>query len=177
MKNMRVARYCVLSLVFFLIGITLFANQNMPKVGVVNIKKIAQTYFRDSKAFRDLQEEKEKNEKYIEQVKKDIQNIEKQILEANMANNYDLGFRLESEKKRKVEHLREYIRITNQQIEEKLKKLYYSDEYLEELIEKIEMVALKQGFSLILDIDSSEIYFYTQEIDITELVIEELMTR
>ena len=166
--------FLVLIIVCFSTSI-IYANQNFPKVGVINIKKIAQTYFKDSKALRDLESEKERNKKYIEQIIEDIKVLEDKILDAKVDNDYDLVRRYELEKDKKTEHLREYRRITDQRIEEKMKKLYYSDTFMNELIDAIDSVSFKNGFSLVLDVNAGNIYFYTPEIDITEIVIEELM--
>jgi outer membrane protein len=156
-------------------AVIVFANQNFPKVGVINIKKIAQTYFKDSKSLRSLEKEKEQNEEYIERIQKEIEELERKILEAELSDYEETVRRYELEKERKTEHLREFKRITKQQIDEKMKKLYYSDEFMNELLDAIDTVSFKQGFSLILDVNAGNIYFYTPEIDITEIVIEELM--
>ncbi|MBN2533300.1 MAG: OmpH family outer membrane protein [Spirochaetales bacterium] len=156
-------------------GMGVFSLDNFPKVGVINIRKISQTYFKDSKALRDLEAEKQRNEKYIERIMKEITELESKILEAKQ-NNYDeAARRYELEKEQKIDHLREYKRITSQQVDEKMKKLYYSDNFMNELLDAIDRVSFKQGFSLILDVNAGNIYFYTPEIDITEIVIEELM--
>ena len=59
-------------------------------------------------------------------------------------------------------------------------QLYQSDEFLDELLEAISYVAESEGFSLVLNNSkqfSQFFFFYTQEIDITEKVIQELMRR
>lgn len=155
--------------------IFVFAKENFPKVGVINIRKISQTYFKDSKALRDLEEERKQNEKHIEKTIKEIEELESKILEARLNNSDDAVRRYELEKDRKTEYLREFKRITSQQFDEKMKKLYYSDEFMKELLDAIDRISFKQGFSLILDVNAGNIYFYTPEIDITEIVIEELM--
>jgi outer membrane protein len=152
-----------------------FSNQNFPKVGVININKIAQTYFKNSNALRELEQEKEKNKRYIDQIKEQIKELEKKILEAKINNDDDIARRYELDKDKKTEHLREYSRITTQRIEEKMKKLYYSDNFMNELLDAIDTISFKNGFSLVLDINAGNIYFYTPEIDLTDLVIEELM--
>jgi outer membrane protein len=164
----------ILSIIILCAGVV-FGNQNFPKVGVININKIAQTYFKTSKSLRDLEQEKEQNKRYIDQIKEDIKELEKKILEAKINNDYDTARRYELEKDKKTEHLREYTRITTQRMEEKLKKLYYSDNFMNELLDAIDTISFKNGFSLVLDVDAGNIYFYTPEIDITNLVIEELM--
>ncbi|MBN2443812.1 MAG: OmpH family outer membrane protein [Spirochaetales bacterium] len=171
-------RYKKIILILILLCCTIFvigANQNFPKVGVINIKKISQTYFKNSKSLRDLESEKERNTKYIEQIMEEIKELEGKILEAKMNNDNDSVRRYELEKDKKTEHLREYTRISNQRIDEKMKKLYYSDTFMNELIDAINSVSFKNGFSLVLDVNAGNIYFYTPEIDITDIVIEELM--
>ena len=54
-------------------------------------------------------------------------------------------------------------------------KLNDPGEFLGLLVEAIDFVANREGFSLILDINSSDIYFYTSEIDITERVLQYLL--
>lgn len=158
----------------FLTGF-IYANQNFPKVGVININKIAQTYFKKSKSLRDLEAEKERNKKYIDQIMDEIRDLDKKILEAKTNGYDDTARTYESKKDEKTEHLRDYTRLTTQRIEEKMKKLYYSDEFMNELLDAIDTISFKNGFSLVLDVNEGNIYFYTPEIDITDIVIEELM--
>ena len=162
----------------FLLSLSLFAEEkNYPIVGVINIKRVAQTFFKDSRALRDIEAKKEQYKEDIDKIIEEIEKLESQILEAKLKNNYDTARMYELEKEKKIEHLREYRRITDQQIEEKLKKAYYSDNFMNKLSDAIDTISLINGYSLILDVNDGNIYFYTPEIDITDKVIEELMRK
>ena len=66
------------------------------------------------------------------------------------------------------------------QIRKRSENLFKSDEFLDELLQAIEFVAETEGFSLVLNASgqfSQFFFFNTKEVDITELVIQELMRR
>jgi Skp family chaperone for outer membrane proteins len=46
---------------------------------------------------------------------------------------------------------------------------------MQELLDAIERVAMKEGLSIVLDTSKSDILYYVPEVDVTEKVIEELL--
>jgi outer membrane protein len=151
------------------------AAETIPKIGVLNRKKVTQSFFKESKTLRDLEAEKAKADEYIQSQLDEIKNLESKKVEAQKNHDDENAFKLANDIKKKEEYLREYNRVTFQQYNDKLQKLYYSGEFVNELYEAIENVALSEGISIVLDSTKSEILFCVPEVDITDKVIEALL--
>jgi outer membrane protein len=159
-----------------LIGATMvFAAETIPKIGVINRKKVTQTYFKDSKTLRDLEAEKEKAEEYIKNQMDEIKALDVKKIEADKKDDSDTSMKLAADIKKKEDYIREYNRVTTQQYNDKLQKLYYSDNFMKELLQAVERVSQKEGMSIVLDITKSDILYYAEDLDITDKVIEELL--
>jgi Skp family chaperone for outer membrane proteins len=55
----------IIAIVLSMTAIAVFAAETIPKMGVINRRKVTQTYFKDSKALRDLEAEKVNADEYI----------------------------------------------------------------------------------------------------------------
>jgi outer membrane protein len=163
------------AIILILTGMSVFAAENIPKIGVINRKKVTQTYFKDSKALRDLDSEKTKSDDYIKDQMNEIKSLEAKKLEAGKKNDDTEALKISTDIKKKEEYIREYNRVSTQQYNDKLQKLYYSDTFMQEFLDAIERVAMKEGISIVLDTAKSDILYYVPEVDITDKVIEELL--
>lgn len=165
----------IIAIVLSVTAIAVFAAETIPKMGVINRRKVTQTYFKDSKALRDLEAEKVNADEYIKTQTNEIKSLEVKKLEAQKKGDDDSAFKIAADIKKKEDYIREYSRVSTQQYNDKLAKLYYSDTFMQELLDAIERVAMKEGLSIVLDTSKSDILYYTPEVDVTEKVIEELL--
>jgi outer membrane protein len=165
----------LISAVLLFAGICVFAAENIPKIGVINRKKVTQTYFKDSKALRDLEAEKTKSDEYIKEQMNEIKSLETKKLEAQKKGDDEAMLKTAADIKKKEEYIREYNRVSSQQYNDKLQKMYYSDTFMQEFLDAIERVAMKEGLSIVLDTTKSDILYYVPEVDVTDKVIEELL--
>ncbi len=173
MNSMR--KTLLTSSLLMLTAVFVFAAETIPKMGVINRKKVTQTYFKDSKSLRDLEAEKTKSDEYIKGQLTEIKALEVKRLEAQRKNAEQEAFDISTEIRKKEEYVREYNRVSSQQYNDKLAKLYYSDAFMQELLDAIERVAMKEGLSIILDTSKSDILYYVPDVDVTDKVIEELL--
>ncbi|UCF99274.1 MAG: OmpH family outer membrane protein [Spirochaetaceae bacterium] len=168
-------------LLLFLIasGIPLFADQ-ITRVGILDIEKVYSIYFRESKAVKELQQLRADVLREISRIDEEILLLESQKLDAESRGDGEAALRLDREIFQKKQYRDDYRRIKMDQIRKRSETLYKSDEFLDELLQAIEYVAESEGFSLVLNSSgqfSQFFFFYTKEVDITELVIQELMRR
>ncbi len=177
---MRRAGVGVLILLFLIIsGMTLFADQ-ITKVGILDIEKVYSIYFRESKAVKELQQMRADVLREISRIDEEVLLLESRKLDAESSGNGQAALRLDREIFEKKQYRDDYRRIKMDQIRKRSENLYRSDEFLDELLQAIEFVAESEGFSLVLNSSgqySQFFFFYTKEVDITELVIQELMRR
>ncbi len=177
---MKRAGIAALLLLFLIIsGSPLFADQ-ITKVGILDIEKVYSIYFRESKAVKELQQLRADVLREINRIDEEILLLESQKLDAESRNQGEAALRLDREIFEKKQYRDDYRRIKMDQIRKRSENLYKSDEFLDELLEAIEFVSESEGFSLVLNSSgqfSQFFFFYTKEVDITELVIQELMRR
>jgi outer membrane protein len=169
----------LLLLLFILSGTALFADQ-ITKVGILDIEKVYSIYFRESKAVKELQQLRADVLREINRIDEEILLLESQKIDAESRNDGTTALRLDGDIFEKKQYRDDYRRIKMDQIRKRSENLYKSDEFLDELLEAIEYVAESEGFSLILNSSgqfSQFYFFYTKEVDVTEMVIQELMRR
>ena len=170
----------ILVLLFFVLsGISLFADQ-ITKVGILDIEKVYSIYFRESKAVKELQQLRADVLREINRIDEEILLLESQKIDAESRNDGTTALMLDKEIFKKKQYRDDYRRIKMDQIRKRSENLYKSDEFLDELLQAIEYVAESEGFSLVLNSSgqfSQFFFFYTKEVDITEMVIQELMRR
>jgi outer membrane protein len=161
-------------------GGRLFADQQITRVGILDIDKVYAVYFRESKSVKEFQQKRQEVLRDIKQIEDDILDLENRKLDAERRGDASEALRLDTEIFKKNQYRDDFRRIKMDQLRRMSEKLYQSDEFLDELLQAIEFVAESEGFSLVLNAGgqySQSFLFYTKEIDITEKVIQELMRR
>ena len=168
-------------IVFLLCGIlgfhaahSLFASEQITKVGVVDLHKVTTTFFRESKAMRDIEDQRTQMRDEVAEIEQQISELERQVADAQLTDDPELTLGLDEQLFQLQQHLRNYLSIKNRQIQQMAARLTETDSFLTELTMAIEQVAEKEGYSLILNLNSNDILFYIPEIDITDLVINML---
>jgi len=163
-----------------LAGGGLFAEQQITRVGILDIDKVYAVYFRESKSVKEFQQKRLEVLRDINKIEEDILDLENRKLEAERRGDASEALRLDNEVFKKNQYRDDFRRIKMDQLRRMSEKLYQSDEFLDELLQAIQFVAESEGFSLVLNAggqSSQAFLFYTKEIDITEKVIQELMRR
>ena len=162
-----------------LAGGTLTAEQ-ITRVGILDIDKVYAVYFRESRAVKEFQQKRVEVLRDIGAIDEEILELENRRLDAEARGDASEALRLDNDIFKKKQCRDDFRRIKMDQLKRMSEKLYQSDEFLDELLQAIQFVAESEGFSLVLNSggQSSQMFlFFTKEIDITEMVIQELMRR
>jgi outer membrane protein len=177
---MKRAAIAALTVIILMVpGTALFGDQ-ITKVGILDIEKVYSIYFRESQAVKELQQMRSDVLREINRIDEEILLLESRKLDAESSGEGEAALRLDREIFERQQYRDDYRRIKMDQIRKRSENLYKSDEFLDELLQAIEFVAESEGFSLVLNSSgqfSQFFFFYTKEVDITELVIQELMRR
>ena len=175
----RVDKIILFSALLFLVSAILFSEQ-LTRIGIIDIEKVYSIYFRESRTVMDLQEKQSAILREIQRIDDQILTLENKKLEAEMRGDQENALKLDREIFDRKQYLEDYKRIKMQQLKKLSENLYQSDEFLDELLEAINFVAESEGFSIILN-NSKQFkqffFYYTKEVDITDKVIQELMSR
>jgi len=169
-KKSVVLAVAVLFLPFFLgaQGVT------KTKVGLCDVQRIRDVYFKESKAARDLEDFRNQYAKESAQMTAEITDLENQRLDAERSGNRDLALKLDKQVTSKKSYLEQYKQLKNQKYK-LLNDEAQKSTFVKELADAIQKVAEMEGFALILRMNNFDaVIFYIPEIDITDKVIKAL---
>ena len=162
----------------FFIGINGAFAQQLTRFAVVDLPKIYIAFFKDSKAVRDFEERSARVQADIDRMNAEIQALQKSKLDAVAAGDQQKALGLDSDIYKKTEYLKEYYRIKTAELEDQKKKLTQSSSFLQQVYDEIRIVAESDGYSMVLNLkDSSGILWYSPTVDITDKVINNLLTK
>jgi len=148
--------------------------EQLTQIGVIDISRIISSYFEASYALREIDDMQKKFESDKAQIMAKIQQLEAQQLSAQNAGDDQLALQLGDEIFKQKSYLQEFIRIRTSQIKTKRDTLLQSPTFLSDLVKAIAYVAENHGYSIVLRSDDPNILYWSQEVDITDQVINRL---
>lgn len=166
----------LLGVLFIVLSGFLFAEK-LTMIGVVDLTKIVSDYFKESTAWREIDELTNKVDETTNEKMNEIRELQGQKIEAENNNNDNLVLRLDDDILKKQQYLQEYHKIMSNRITSKKENLLTSSGFSKEIIETIQFIAENEGFSIVLRKKDPNILYYNYEVDITEKVIERLILR
>jgi outer membrane protein len=173
MKGTTVKRTLLLIALLVALAVAVPAEQ-LSQIGVIDLSAIVSNYFKESKAWRELEEMTRKYEEEKARILDEIDQLEARKLEEENEGNESSVLRLENEIYNKKEYLREYNRIKYSQIQKKRDTLLESPTFLAEIMTEIRFVAESEGYSLILRTKDPDLMWWSPEVDITDEVLDRL---
>ncbi len=155
-----------------------FAQQKITRFGVIDTNKVYQTFYRDSPAVRNYEKKKQDFQAQIDRQTQELENMQIKKSEYLSNGNDAMANKLEGDIQKKARTLTEYTKAKNIELENLRKKLESGDDFYELLYDTINRVAEEKGFSLILSLkQASGILWYSDSVDITDLVISEISAK
>lgn len=159
-----------------LLATAVFAEK-LTMIGVVDLTKIVSDYFKESTAWREIDELTKRVDESTNEKMDEIRELQEQKINAENRNNDSLVLRLDDDILKKQQYLQEYHKIMSDRIASKKENLLTSSGFSKEIIETIQFIAENEGFSIILRKKDPNILYYNYEVDITDKVIERLILR
>lgn len=162
--------------IFILMFITFGAigAEQLSKIGIIDLSTIFSNYFKESQAWRELEEMTRQYEDEKNRIIQEIEQLEeRKFREQNIGNGAE-ALRLEEEILNKKEYLKEYNRIKYNEIKRKRENLLESPSFLAEIMREIKYIAESEGYSVIFQSKDPDIIWWSPQVDITELVLERL---
>jgi outer membrane protein len=153
------------------------AADRITNVGLVDIRSVTTTYFRESVAVRELQAERDRINVDRARLEAEIFELEGRKVQAEREGLLQRALQLDEEVHARKQHLRDFVAVKNRQLAQQEVRLAESDAFLGELAAAIQFVAESEGLSLVLNKNNPSLLFFVQEIDVTDLVIAELGRR
>lgn len=148
---------------------------DLTKVGVVDINQVYTRFIKESADARKFDEFKQSIQEEISKRKIEIDQIDKELIEARDDDNEKLVLELESELQIKKINLQEYTRYKNKELNARISSDATKEDFARNLQEAIREVGLSNGFSVIFQSNDPNMIWYNNDVDVTELVIQNLM--
>jgi outer membrane protein len=154
-------------------------GQQITRVAVVDLSKVISAFSDDSIAVRDFERKKSQVQTDIDKMSADIMLLMSQRADADKTGDKASSLRLREEIEKKTKTLTDYVSVKQAELDEQAKKLATTDAFSQDLYKKIQGYAEINGYSLVLNLKSSDsvmnaVLWYSPMIDITADLIKEL---
>lgn len=163
-----------LIMLFCMLFSTVSANE-LTKVGIVDTNKVYTRWIKESADARNFDVYKQSIEDEISKRKIEIDQIDKALIIARDDDNDELVAELESELQVKKINLQEYARHKNKELNARIASDATKNDFSEKFQAAIDKVGKQKGFSIIFHASDKTMLWFHPEVDITNLVIQELM--
>lgn len=149
-------------------------SEQLSQIAVIDLSKIVSNYFKESQAWRELEEMTEEYEAEKEAILEEIEQLEARKIEAQNEGDDAEALEIDDEIFNKKEYLQEYSRIKYNQIQKKRNSLIESPTFLSEILNVIKYVAENEGYAVVMRSRDPDLMWWSSEVDITNLVLQRL---
>ncbi|MDF1567815.1 MAG: OmpH family outer membrane protein [Spirochaetaceae bacterium] len=150
--------------------------EQITKVAVLDYTRILSSFYADSAEARHIEELKTVFAEEVRRLQEEIQDLEERKLDAENRGNPRDALELDSVIQDKKRYYQEYVRVRGNQIQQAAADLGSSNALAGEILREIQYVAESNGFSLVLKRSDPNLLWWSYEVDITELVLQRLMS-
>ena len=161
-----------------LVCCSIFAQQDMTRVGVIDTARVYQTYFRDSAAVRNYEQKKAEFQKKINEKTEELKTLNQKMIDLKEKGDEAGALKVEAEITKKADYLSEFANTKNTELESIKRRIEKSDSFYSSLYDVIGRIAESEGYSMILSLQqANSILWYSPSVDITDKVISGLSSR
>jgi len=166
-------KYFLFSL-FLLCGSLLYSQQ-IVRIGILDYSKVISSLSSgDSRALQEIDRLVKNYEEGLDNIRKDIAALEeKKLYHASQGDDFN-ALKMDEQIIKKREYMNEYSRVRIQNIEDRKKRIMLSPEFLVQILREIEYIAESEGFSMVFNSKDPNLIWWSQSVDITDLVIKRL---
>jgi len=152
-----------------------YSQQQITRIGVVDLPRVYTAFFSDSKAVRDWEEKSAGVQRDIDRMTTEINNLRTRHADAIKQDNQSEIIRLENEINRRAENLRNFYQSRTEQLERERQNLMQSGSFLDQVYNEIRIIGESEGFTMVLNrANSPFIVWYSSSVDITDKLIASL---
>jgi outer membrane protein len=163
----------VLTLCLVILSASITSANQLSTVGIVDIDKIYNSFYRDSRGVRDLERMRRQYQEEIDRHVERLQNLQDRRVEAQSDNDETRVAKLEGD----ILELRNFIedlsRQRRRQLEIQQSRLI-SNDFLQELQSAIVYVAETEGYTVVFRTDTAGLQWWSNVVDISDRVLERL---
>ncbi len=146
----------------------------LSKIAVIDIDRVFESFPEQARVFRELNDRRDAYEERMNEYSEQIDDLELKIIDAKKAENDVEVARLEREREDVLQDRRTYHEIMTRRIKDAYRRIAEGEGIVGEILKVIDFVAVDEGYSIVLDAGDSRIFWFSKEIDITDMVISRL---
>mgnify|MGYP003337393190 CR=1 FL=1 len=164
----------LLFLLVFFAATAAFAQQQIPKIGIINYSKLIQKVMPDQEIIQEVKAIKKAMADETASVEGEIANLEitkaEKLLEEKRRDVKKIDEQIESLRY----YLKQFLDDKNRELDEKKAFMPDVTQSIENVLTEIQKVAESEGYSIIFDANDKNIIWWNQSVDITDLVMKKL---
>jgi len=162
---------CVLFLGSFLYG------EILTKAAVIDLDRIIMVFYQESEPVRELESFRDNLQIEINAMSNEINNLKDDKVKAFSDKKNSEVERLSDVIIAKETFFRAFYESKQRQLKEMKDKLSLDSEFYKKLVNHVEFVAQSNGYTYVMKNSDPELFWFSPEIDITDLVIESIRSR
>jgi outer membrane protein len=152
--------------------------EQLTRYAVVDLLRIMQSFYRDSKAMRDFDERQRTVQAELDKMQAEVKDLQQKKVEAQARNDSAAALDLGTQIQKKTDFIKEYYKVKTEELESQKSKLFESDAMAQEIYKVIRQVAEGEGYTMVMDYKRATelrlLIWYSPTMDITDKVIESL---
>jgi outer membrane protein len=147
--------------------------EQLTTVGIIDIQKVYNSFYRDSRAVRELEQLRERYQAEIDREVRELEDLEEDLSRARERGNDSRANRLESEVEQQRRYVEDLTSRRREQLQSRQQELV-SDDFLNRLQQAIVYVAESEGYTVVIRTDQEGLQWWSPTVDISDLVLERL---
>jgi outer membrane protein len=167
------------TVIFLLLNAScLLYGQQLTRFAVVDLSQVYTSFFRESRAVREFEERSASVQSNIDRMTREVQELRSRHADAVLRDDQSEALRLETQINRRSESVRDYYQAKTAELDAIRRNLMRSGSFLDQVYDEIRFIAESEGYTMVLNLnDNKGIIWYSPTVDITEKLIQNLLTR
>ncbi len=150
------------------------AAEQLTTVGIVDINRVYNSFYRDSQAVRDLERLRREYQREIDEQVAELETLRDRRVRAEEMGNENLVEDLDLEIIELQRFVEDLTRRRRQQLEARQDSLL-PDSFLQQMQEAIQYVAESEGYTVVLRTDQPGLQWWSSEVEISDQVVQRLI--
>ncbi len=159
----------------FCAAAAVYAQQQIPKIGVIDYSRIVQRMMPNSDQLQEIKNIKQAIDDETAAIEAEIATLEKEKSDIESRSHFnDASDDINDQISSLRYYLKQFVDEKNKELEEKKALVPDTTEILSKIVNQIQYVAESEGYSIIFDSKDRNIIWWTHSVDITDLVMRKL---
>ena len=159
----------------FCASVTAYAQQQIPKIGIIDYTRIVQRMMPSMDQLQDIKNIKQAIEDETSSIETEIAALEREKEDIAARSHYsDATDEIDEQITSLRYYLQQFVEEKNRELEEKKALVPDTAEIISKIVNQIQYVAESEGYSVIFDSKDKNIIWWTHSVDITDKVMKKL---